>query len=49
MFLGYFKNYKKKGEGGVYETSSGIRYKIINEVNEITAQESAVVTATGAR
>ena len=27
---------KKKDEGGVYETSSGIRYKIINEVNETT-------------
>ena len=27
---------KKKNEGGVYETSSGIRYKIINEVNETT-------------
>lgn len=42
----YFKNYKKKGEGGVYETSSGIRYKIINEVNEIT-QAIAVAPMIG--
>ena len=37
---------KKKGEGGVYETSSGIRYKIINEVNEIT-QAIAVAPMIG--
>lgn len=37
---------KKKGEGGVYETSSGIRYKIINEVNE-TTQAIAVAPMIG--
>ena len=37
---------KEKGEGGVYETSSGIRYKIINEVNEIT-QAIAVAPMIG--